>query len=197
MWGDCRLLLVVAVLAPPTASAFLAPAGPQLQSAHGVSVRFPQHARAAVRTLRSAHKAGNLAGPGDIAGPLHPIPAEAGAMQLRKTALDRNGMFSAASALASAAARGLWRRIQALVLALVLMVSSSFCLTPAAANADIVTNMASGKSHQIQLADGQRSEQASRKKLVLGGVGITSLINQVFDSLDSRQTGALSKDVRQ
>jgi len=179
-----RLALAAAALLLPTASAFLPPAVPQLQPAHGASLSGrqcgPQHTGAAVRM-------------GPAGGGAHaPVAAAGGAaMQPRRQAFAISGMSSAPGALAGAAATGLWRRIQAFAMALVLVVSSNFFLAPAAVSA--VT--ASGKSHLRQHMHGLRSEQASRKKLVLVGAGISATLHQVFDSLDSAQTGTISKDV--
>ena len=191
-----RLALAAAALLLPTASAFLPPAVPQLQPAHGASLRgfqcgpqhTPQHTGAAVR--RGPAGGGAHAGSGAI--PAQPVAAAGGAaMQPRRQAFAISGMSSAPGALAGAAATGLWRRIQAFAMALVLVVSSNFFLAPAAVSA--VT--ASGKSHLRQHMHGLRSEQASRKKLVLVGAGISATLHQVFDSLDSAQTGTISKDV--
>ena len=189
MRRDLHLVLAVAALLLPTASAFLAPAVTQLQSAHGSSLRgrpCGPHAGATICMAPSAHRASG----GAHAIPAQPVAAEGAAMQPRRQVLAPSRMSSAPSALAGAAATGLWRRIQAFAMALVLVVSSNFFLAPTAVSAVV----ASGKSHLRQSAH-VTSEQASRKKLVLVGAGISATLHQVFDSLDSGRTGAISKDV--
>lgn len=164
------------------ASAFHVPVVPQLQSVN----THVCPGRSLPRCM------GARMGDGDHRGKQSlPIGEGDAVMQTHRQAPALERLSSASSSVVGAAAASLCKRIQACAMALVLVLTSNFFLAPPVAHA--VT--ASGKSQLRQSAHSKRSEQSSRKKLVLVGAGISATLHQVFDSLDHHRTGAISKDV--
>jgi len=95
------------------------------------------------------------------------------------------GMARVASAY-DRGAQPCFSRIKVWLVGLLLVLSSVLSM-PRAATAVV----SAGKSHISRTAEPHKS--TAGKKLVIAGAGISTTLQQVFDSLDTHKTGAISK----